>query len=111
MRVAEVQDRIEDAGAALIWVLEEDTGGEAGTAASCADFVTTAGGSTGWCVGDGQTEPDAGEFDASPFAQGRGFDIGVRRSTMEIVLVTNHGTPSGNENPEAEAIAEAIEAL
>jgi len=111
VRVAEVQDRIQDAGAALIWVLEADTSGEPGTAESCEAFVRTAGGSTGWCVGDGQTEPDPGEFDESPFSRGRGFDIAVRRETMVIEFVTNHGTPSGNENLSADDIARAIEAL
>lgn len=109
--MAEVQDRIEAAGAAIIWVLEEDTGGEDGTAESCVDFFSAGGSTIGWCVGDGQTEPNAGEFDDSPFSRGRGFDMAVRRSTMIIEYTTNDGTPSGNDNPTAEEIAEAVEAL
>ena len=111
MRVAEVQDRIAAAGAEIIWVLEQDTSGTDGTMASCVDFMTTAGATRGWCVGDGQTEPDAGEWDVSPFAVGRGFDIAMHREEMRIEFVTDHGTPSGNENLEGDEIAAAVEAL
>lgn len=109
--MVEVEDRIAAAGAEIIWVLEQDVTGEDGTAELCTDFMTEAGSQRGWCVGDGQTEPTAGAFDDSPFAAGRGFDIAMRRAEMRIEFVTDHGTPSGNENLDAIEIAEAVEAL
>ena len=91
----------------IIWVLEEDTSFVAGTAASCRSFVVSKGSDQGLCVGDGQTEPTAGVFDASGFALGRGFDIIVRRSDMRILFSTSHGTPRGNDNlTGAELLAE-----
>jgi len=66
------------------------------------------GSSKGWCVGDGETEPEAGAWDESPFSVGRGFDIVVPRSTMTVEFTTNHGTPSGNENIDGDAVLEAV---
>jgi hypothetical protein len=66
------------------------------------------GASTGWCVGDGQTRPEAGTWDESPFSIGRGFDIVVPRATMTIDYTTTHGTPAGNENPEGTDVLAAV---
>ncbi|MCK6549118.1 hypothetical protein L6R52_24960 [Myxococcota bacterium] len=96
----------------IIWVLEQDTSFVDGTAQSCRTFVNGRGSDKGWCVGDGQTMPTAGEFDDSPFSAFRGFDMLVRKSDMHIIWTTNHGTPSGNENLTSDQIlAELRQAL
>lgn len=118
MSMAEVEDDIIAAGAEIIWVLEADALGVAGTAQSCMDFFdafpSTYNGLTvdhGWCVGDAQTQPVSGTFDDSPFSIGRGFDIIVPRTTMEVVYTTNHGTPAGNENPTGAEVLAEIQAV
>ncbi len=110
MRVAEVEDDIRAAGAEIIWVLEADVDGTPGTSELCYEFMRSEA-STGWCVGDAETLPDAGEFVDSPFSQGRGFDIVVPRATMTIEYSTNHGTPSGNDNPTGAELVEAVESV
>lgn len=108
--MAEVEDEIADAGAAILWVLEESASLEPGTADLCMEALDQLGDpSTGWCVGDGQTEPETGVFDDSPFSVYRGFDMIVPRSTMEIVWASSHGSPSGNDNVNGAAIVSAIE--
>lgn len=98
-RVADVEDEIKAEGVEIIWIIEEISFGTAGLYEHCGDFNSQiSGSSAGWCVGDGETQPSAGVFDDSPFSDGRGFDVLVDRSTMQIVYSTNHGTPSGNEN-------------
>ena len=105
--MVEVQDEIRDAGAEIIWVLEQSPIFAPGTADLCVEFFEGAGATTGWCVGDAETLPDAGTFDESPFSEARGFDMIVPRRSMEIVYTTSHGTPSGNENPSgADVLAE-----
>ena len=106
--MAEIEQDIVDAGAEIIWVLEADVAREPGTAQSCFDFVSNEA-SLGWCVGDGQTVPQPGEWDDSPFSQGRGFDIVVPRETMVIEFSTNHGSPGGNDNPTAEDVLQAVQ--
>ncbi len=104
-------ERIEQAGAAIVWVLERAPDNAPGTADRCVDFMTdpSIGADRGWCVGDGQTEPDPGEFDDSPFSVGRGFDIIVPRDTMVIEATTSHGTPTGNENLTGEDVLAMVE--
>lgn len=92
------------AGAEIVWVLEADTRLVPGTAEACREFVDGWGSTRGWCVGDGQTEPETGAWDDSPFAIGRGFDLIVERESMEIVWVSTHGTPDGNENLSGEDV-------
>ncbi|MEZ4319218.1 MAG: hypothetical protein R3F61_17010 [Myxococcota bacterium] len=106
--MAEIEDDIQAAGAEIIWVLEADTSGTPGTFQSCYDFVGSEA-STGWCVGDAETAPEPGEWDDSPFSRGRGFDIVVPRDSMVIEYTTNHGTPSGNDNPTAEELLQAVQ--
>ncbi|MCB9673848.1 MAG: hypothetical protein H6737_01965 [Alphaproteobacteria bacterium] len=106
-----MEDDIGALDVGIVWVLEADPSGQAGTAQSCYDFVSASGASTGWCVGDAETVPDPGEWDDSPFSVGRGFDIVVPRETMRIEYTTNHGTPSGNDNPTAEELLAAIEGI
>jgi hypothetical protein len=97
--VADVEDEIVAEGVQIIWVIEQINFVTAGLYEHCAEFNEAVSGSTaGWCVGDGETTPEAGVFDDSPFSDRRGFDILVDRSTMEVVLTTNHGTTNGNEN-------------
>lgn len=103
------------AGAEIIWVLEQTSFGQPGTAENCQEFLNNLGSSQGWCVGDSQTMPVPGSFDDSPFSLQRGFDIIVTRSDMEIRYATNHGTTSGNENisgaellAEVQAIADSL---
>ena len=105
------EERIINAGAQIIWVLEADGLGIPGTMQSCADFMTDKGSTHGWCVGDGQTSPDKGEWDTSPFSIGRGFDIIVPRASMSIEYTTNHGTPSGNENISGADVAAKVEEI
>ncbi len=88
-----------NAGAEIIWVLEQDNQRRDGTAARCMDDMDVLGDpSVGWCVGDEETRPTSGAFDDSEFSIGRGFDMIVPLSTMEIVYTTSHGTVQGNEN-------------
>lgn len=96
--MAEFEDEIVGAGAEIVWVLEQTLRAEPGTAETCRTAMDGYGSSLGWCVGDGETQPTAGVFDESPFAEGRGFDILVDTATMEITWVSSHGTPSGNDN-------------
>ena len=97
-------------GAEIVWVLEQDARIDPGTAQTCMESMDVLGNpSVGWCVGDGETQPEPGVFDDSPFSDGRGFDIIVRRDTMEIVFSTNHGTPSGNENLGGQEVLEAVQ--
>lgn len=96
--VAEVEEQIEAEGVAIVWVIEQIDFFTDGSVTHCAEFTGAIGSDAGWCVGDGETQPTPGAFDDSPFSEGRGFDILVDRATMEIVLTTNHGTPTGNEN-------------
>jgi len=107
----QVEQEILDAGAQIIWVLEANSFGQPGTAQTCRDFVDSQGSQLGWCVGDGETMPMPGVFDNSPFSIGRGFDIIVPRSTMEIVYSTSHGTPVGNENVSGEELLAQIQAV
>lgn len=103
----QVEQEIVDAGAQIIWVLEQTTFGQPGTAESCQDFLDSMNSTQGWCVGDSETMPVPGTFDDSPFSIERGFDIIVTRSGMDIRYATNHGTTSGNENISgAELLAE-----
>lgn len=109
--MAEVEDEIVAAGAQIVWVLEQDPSFQPGTADLCAEVMDALGSEDqGWCVGDAQTEPVPGTFDESPFSVGRGFDLIVPRSTMEIVWTSSHGTPSGNENLDGATVLEAVEA-
>ena len=108
--VAEIDEDFAALGAELIWVLEADNDTEPGTAAACSDVMDQLSDPIhGWCVGDGQTWPEAGMFDDSPFSQGRGFDMIVDRKTMTVEWVSNHGSPSGNENPSAAEVLAAVQ--
>lgn len=89
-------------------MLEQDGAFQPGTASSCATFKASMGSDKGWCVGDGQTMPNPGTFDDSPFAIGRGFDILMRRDEMRILWMTTDGTPGGNENLAAAALLAEI---
>ena len=106
--MAQQQDNFLEAGAEIIWVLEQSPFFDAGTAERCATDIQSYGGTTGWCVGDGQTQPLPGTFDKSPFSVQRGFDMIVVRETMEIVYSTSHGTEAGNENLNGEAVLEEV---
>jgi hypothetical protein len=108
--VAGLEDAIVDAGAEIVWVLEQDVSVEPGKAEVCMEVMDDLGSDDqGWCVGDGQTEPEPGTFDESPFGVGRGFDMIVARATMEIVWTSSHGTPAGNDNLDGEAVLAAVE--
>ena len=90
-------------------MLEQSAIGVAGTAEACRDTLDSYDSEHGWCVGDGDTEPEAAAFDNSPFSIGRGFDIILDRSTMEIVWTSSHGTPNGNENLDGDDVLEAVQ--
>ncbi len=107
--MAEYEEDIIDAGAQLIWVLEQTTTGQDGTAETCLAFVEAQGSDAGWCVGDGQTWPEPGTFDESPFSVARGFDMIVDLADMRITWTSSHGTPSGNENLTGADVLEAVE--
>ena len=107
----QVEQQILDAGAEIIWVLEANSFGQPGTAQTCRDFVDSQGSTLGWCVGDGDTMPNPGTFDNSPFSIGRGFDIIVPRGSMKIEYTTSHGTPNGNENITGEDLLAVIEMI
>ena len=106
-----MEDDIRAEGAEIIWVLEQNRALLPGTPEDCKEFMLDEGATTGWCVGDAQTRPESGSWDDSPFSEGRGFDILVPRSTMEIVYSTSHGTPAGNENPSGEDVLAVLRDL
>ena len=108
--MAEIDADIAATGAEIIWVLESDPDVEPGTSQGCMDVMDQLSDPMhGWCVGDGQTWPDAGTFDNSPFSENRGFDMIVDRRTMVVEWVSNHGSPSGNENPSAAEVLAAVQ--
>lgn len=96
--VATVEEDIINEGAQLIWVFIQDARSRPGTPDSCRAFVNNQGSDNGICVADPDTMPTANVFRNSPFAQGRGIDLIVRRSDMQVVFTAGHGTPRGNEN-------------
>lgn len=106
--MAQNEEAIQDAGAQIVWVLEQDTQNQPGTAEGCRDFMDGRGSEAGLCVGDAETEPAPGTFDRSPLATFRDFDIIVPLASMEIVFATDHGTPGGNDNLSGDAILEAV---
>jgi hypothetical protein len=107
--VAQLEADIVDAGAEIIWVLEQSQFAEPGTAELCVEVLGLLGSvDKGWCVGDSQTGPESYAFDESEIAMQRGFDLIVDRTTMEIVWTSTHGTPSGNENLDGEAVLAAV---
>ena len=105
----DVEDQIVQAGAQIIWVLEQNQFLQPGTAEDCRNILDSFGSTQGWCVGDGQTLPTAGVFDNSPFSVQRGFDIIVPRQSMQIVYSTSHGTPMGNENITGEELLAKVQ--
>ncbi len=104
--MAAIDEDFEAAGAALIWVLEDSASFAGGTADNCFDTMETLGASTGWCVGDDETLPEADVWDDSPLANNRGFEIIVRRSTMTIEWTSSHGS-GANDNISAEELLQA----
>lgn len=109
--MADLEEDFLAEGAQIVWVLEQDWTLQPGTAETCITVMQDLGSDKGWCVGDGQTEPVAGVWDDSPFSVDRGFDILVPRSTMTVEYVTNHGTPTGNENLTGADVLQALRDL
>lgn len=107
--MANEEQAIEDAGAAIIWVLEQDPQQRPGTREGCEFVMDEFDSVRGICVGDAETRPVAGTFDASPFSIARGFDIIVDRRSMEIVWESSHGTPAGNDNLEGADVLAAVQ--
>lgn len=108
--MVEVESDIVAAGAEIIWVLEKDHTQTPGTADLCMSVMDELDATDrGWCVGDAQTEPTPGTFDAAPFAVGRGFDMLVDRGTMEVLWTSSHGTPGGNENIDGAEVLRAVQ--
>ena len=103
----QVEQELVDAGAEIIWVLEQNPSGQIGLPADCRSYMDGKG-SLGWCVGDGETQPMSGTFDNSPFSIARGFDMIVIRETMQIAYTTAHGTTSGNDNISGEELLEIV---
>ncbi len=108
--MAEEEQTILDAGAQIVWVLEADPAQEPGTMETCVEVMGELGATQGWCVGDGQTMPTPGVFDNSPFSVDRGFDMVVTVEAMEILWVSSHGSPSGNDNLDANDVVDAVQA-
>ena len=109
--MADQSERIAEAGAEIVWVLEADASQVPGTASSCTRIMDDLGDPhVGWCVGDGQTQPVAGVFDDSPFSVERGFEMIVSRRTMEVLWSSSHGSPAGNENLDGRDVLAAVEA-
>ncbi len=110
--MSEVAQQIVDAGAEIIWVLEQDNTFQPGTANRCMDVMDELGDpKVGWCVGDEQTQPVSGTFDDSPFSVARGFDMIVPRQTMVIEYTTSHGTPGGNDNADGEDVLAEVQRI
>lgn len=95
---------IVEAGAQIIWVLEENSSGQIGTAKDCRRFMDGKDSSEGWCVGDGQTVPTPSTFDDSPLGLSRGFDMIVDRETMQVVFTSTHGSGSNDMNLNGEEL-------
>ena len=108
--MAQVEDEIIEEGVQIIWVLEQDIFFLPGMAGPCRSFVNGEGSDAGLCAGDGQTQPETGVFDDSPFASGRGFAMLVRKDDMRIVFHTDHGSSAENDNLSGDAILGAIRA-
>ena len=108
--MVQVEEQIVDEGVEIIWVLEQDMFFLPGRAATCQAFVRGEGSQHGLCVGDGETIPQAGVFNDSPFASGRGFDMLVRLSDMRVVFHTDHGSGPENDNLSGDAVLAAIRA-
>lgn len=109
--MAEIDEDFETAGAQIIWVLEQDPSFGDGTAENCIATMEELGATTGWCVGDDETLPEADVWDDSDLANNRGFDIIVPRDTMVIEWVSTHGTGPADENPDAEDVLAEVQAL
>lgn len=93
-------------------MLEQGPRFEDGTADECLETLQALGADQGWCVGDDETDPPyADVWDLSPFAQNRGFEIIVRRSTMTIEWASSHGSVSGNDNISAAELLAEVEAV
>lgn len=108
--IAALEDDFVAARAAIVWVLESDSFTRPGTLEECTEELQGRA-TTGFCVGDVDTQPDARAFQDSPFAVARGFTAIVRRSDMRIEFVTTHGTPSGNENLTGGEVLDALRTL
>ena len=108
--MAQSEEAILAEGVQIIWVLEADIQQTPGTSISCRNFVNGQGSDKGLCAGDGETAPVSGVFDGSPFSVGRGFDMLVRRSDMEIVFEFSHGSPGGNDNKTGAQLLAEIQA-
>ncbi|MEO1268513.1 MAG: hypothetical protein AAFX99_10475 [Myxococcota bacterium] len=100
--VVEVEEQLEAAGAQLIWVMQETSTYEQGTAENCRDFMDELQSNVGLCIGEaettGQSPEGANIFRGSEFAVARGIDLIVSRRDMVIRYGSPHGTPTGNEN-------------
>lgn len=107
--VAQVEEQIIDEGAAIIWVLQQSSGFQDGTAQLCRDFMDGRGSNNGYCVGDSQSMPTPFLFRDASFSNGRGVDVIVRRSDMQIVFDAGHGTTGGNENLDGNDILAAVQ--
>ena len=105
----DVEEEIAALGVQIIWVLEYTQSYVAGTATTCRQFMDGYGSEVGLCVGDGQTEPEAGTFDSSPFSVYRGFDMIVTRDDMVVQFDSSHGT--GDENLTGAELKAEIEAV
>ena len=110
-----IEDQFLAAGAQIIWVLEQTSTFQPGTAENCRAFVESRGSRAGYCVGDSQTMnqmiPSMSTWDDAPFAIGRGFDLIVMRRDMVIRDVSTHGTPGGNENLTGAGLLESVRAV
>lgn len=94
----QAEQEIVDAGAQIIWVLEENSSGQIGTATDCRRFMDGKDSAEGWCVGDGQTRPTPAAFDDSPLGPSRGFDMIVDRRSMQVVFTSTHGSGASDMN-------------
>lgn len=108
--MVEYEEDIINAGAQLVWVLEQTTTFGEGTAAACLAFLEDQGSDAGWCVGDAQTWPEPGTFDESPFGIDRGFDMIVDLADMRITWTSNHGTGANYDNLTGADVLAAVEA-
>jgi hypothetical protein len=106
--VAQVEEQIISEGAAIIWVLQQSSGVQPGTAELCRDFMDGRGSDNGYCVGDSESSPITYLFRDAPFSNGRGVDVIVRRSDMRVVFDAGHGTTGGNENLDGNGILAAV---
>ena len=90
----DLEDQFIAADAQIIWMLQENQSAQLATSQDTENFFSSDPNTSdvGIRVGDAETLPVAGVFEASPFIESdRGFGMVVRKSDMRIIFAEFHG--------------------